>query len=102
VFHRDIKPDNIFIERGRVKIGDFGWAVKSKKTRQTFGGTYMYMAPEQRIEQPYDKSADIFSLGCLLYELLLGKPPFEDVRLEEEMVLAVHVSLGSERISYAA
>ena len=72
IIHRDIKPQNIFVSRnGDYKLGDFGIA---KTVEQTMGGTeigtYRYMAPEVYNHLPYGKTADIYSLGLVLYWLL--------------------------------
>ncbi|GAA4053905.1 hypothetical protein GCM10022214_00580 [Actinomadura miaoliensis] len=80
VVHRDVKPANLFVlPDGRVKICDFGIAWLADTTRLTSDGsavgTPRYMAPEQFGGQvgPY---SDLYSLGCVLYELLTGTPPF--------------------------
>ena len=87
VIHRDLKPDNIFIERSpgkpeTVKVLDFGiakiWddAGQGVTTTGVVCGTPMYMSPEQALSDPLDGRSDIYSLGILLYEALTGKPPF--------------------------
>lgn len=72
IIHRDIKPQNIFVsENGDYKLGDFGIAKAVEKTTGgTKIGTYKYMAPEVYNNQPYGHSADIYSLGLVLYWLL--------------------------------
>ena len=84
VFHRDLKPDNIFIETVGVskvvKVLDFGIAGGVDATRLTQAGevfgTPQYMSPEQCNGLPLDHRTDIYSLCCILYEMLEGRPPF--------------------------
>lgn len=84
IVHRDLKPTNLFLEGGdpaRVKLLDFGIAQLGGGPRVTqtgvLVGTPGYMAPEQaRGENPTDARADVFSLGCVLFECLTGKPAF--------------------------
>jgi eukaryotic-like serine/threonine-protein kinase len=84
VFHRDLKPDNIFIETVGVskvvKVLDFGIAGGVDATRLTQAGevfgTPQYMSPEQCNGLPLDHRTDIYSLACILYEMIEGRPPF--------------------------
>jgi fused-like protein len=80
IIHRDMKPQNILIgQNGAVKLCDFGFArAMSCNTMvlTSIKGTPLYMAPELVQEQPYNHSADLWSLGCILYELYYGQPPF--------------------------
>jgi len=82
--HRDIKPDNILLEDGQAIVADFGIAhaistAGEEKLTQTGVtlGTPAYMSPEQAMaERDLDGRSDIYSLGCVLYEMLAGQPPF--------------------------
>jgi serine/threonine-protein kinase len=79
VIHRDIKPSNLMLDRsGEVKITDFGIAhVKSSQTiSKGIVRSPSYMSPEQVKEEPVEDKSDIFSLGCVLYELLAGEKAF--------------------------
>jgi eukaryotic-like serine/threonine-protein kinase len=81
IVHRDIKPANIMITpEGSVKVLDFGIArARDSGTltqTATVLGTSAYMSPEQALGQPADARSDIYSLGCVLYEMLTGQPPF--------------------------
>lgn len=78
VVHRDIKPQNLFLRDGRVKIGDLGVAATftASTGQQTCTGTVQYMAPEMIKGEPYAFSADIWSLGCVAYEMMWRKPLF--------------------------
>jgi len=91
LIHRDLKSENIFISSNNaLKIGDFGLAYKtSSKAINAKGavGTYLYSAPEVLEDQIYDKSADIFSLGCIFYELITLKNLCrERIYLAQEMI----------------
>lgn len=72
IIHRDIKPQNIFINRdGDFNLGDFGIARTMKRSNLgTMVGTYSYMAPEVFLNHPYDHRVDVYSLGMVLYWIL--------------------------------
>jgi serine/threonine-protein kinase len=84
VIHRDIKPENILLEEGHAIVADFGVAravsAASERGLTASGvlpGTAVYMSPEQADENaPLDGRSDVYSLGCVLYEMLAGHPPF--------------------------
>ncbi len=84
VMHRDIKPENILVGlHGEIKISDFGWSVHAPNNRRnTMCGTLDYLPPEMikpgREENWYSEKVDIWSLGVLTYEFLVGEAPFED------------------------
>ena len=83
VLHRDLKPANIFLdEHGAVRITDFGIAVhRDDAGPNTVVGTLGYMAPEQFVPgAPLSERTDVYAVGVVLYELLVGKPPAADPR----------------------
>jgi eukaryotic-like serine/threonine-protein kinase len=80
--HRDVKPQNVLLDTdGRAKVTDFGIAHAVDVDGMTITGTIMgtsnYIAPEQARGQAVDEQTDVYSLGCVLYELLAGDVPFE-------------------------
>jgi eukaryotic-like serine/threonine-protein kinase len=84
VVHRDIKPENILLHEGHALVADFGIgkalaAAGASGTLTQFGltvGTPTYMSPEQAAGEEVDGRSDLFALGCVLYEMLVGQPPF--------------------------
>ena len=81
--HRDLKPGNVLFNlKGVVKISDFGVSTTlecSRDNTQSFVGTVTYMSPERLRGEPYSFAADIWSLGIVVAELLLGSHPFADI-----------------------
>ncbi len=83
IVHRDIKPENILLQDGHVLVADFGIGKAiSDTTSDTLTqagmsvGTPAYMSPEQAVGDEVDGRSDLYSLGCVLYEMLVGEPPF--------------------------
>jgi NIMA (never in mitosis gene a)-related kinase len=95
VMHRDLKPGNIFLNSGdNVKLGDFGLARVLKNSMdyaKTHVGTPYYMSPEQVTQARYNQKSDIWSLGCLIYELAALGPPF---RATNHLQLAMKIRQG--------
>jgi serine/threonine-protein kinase len=105
IVHRDVKPDNIVLSREGAVLLDFGIARAiaesgtDRLTRSGFAiGTSAYMSPEQvQGELDIDERSDIYSLGCVLFECVAGRPPFTAQR--EDLVLRMHVELGAPDVS---
>ena len=106
IIHRDLKPSNLMrSQSGKIKLGDFGIARDSEQTGLTATGrtvgTFAYMAPEQvRGFPPASPRTDLYSLGCVLFELLTGKPPFEGSSPPE--VMYAHIERQPARPSAVA
>ncbi|KAF0382175.1 AUR protein Kinase [Gigaspora margarita] len=88
IIHRDIKPENLLVGRnGEIKLADFGWATYapdlSSTPLTTVCGTLDYLAPEMVRRLPYNENVDVWALGILCYELLVGVPPFEAIGFHE-------------------
>mmetsp|Transcript_18251 Transcript_18251/g.32762 ORF Transcript_18251/g.32762 Transcript_18251/m.32762 type:complete len:724 (-) Transcript_18251:631-2802(-) len=82
IIHRDIKPENILLDKqGRIKLTDFGWSnyynPESAVPRTTLCGTLEYLPPEMVAETGHNTSADVWCLGVLLFEMLVGYTPFK-------------------------
>jgi NIMA (never in mitosis gene a)-related kinase len=77
ILHRDLKSANVFLSReGVVKLGDMNVSKVSRGLCETQTGTPYYASPEVWKDSPYDRKSDIWSLGCVLYEMAALKPPF--------------------------
>lgn len=81
VIHRDVKPGNVWLaDDGRARLGDFGLAVALDRSRLTSEGTMLgtvaYMPPEQATGRASDARSDLYALGCVLFEMLVGHAPF--------------------------
>lgn len=87
IIHRDLKLGNLFLNDDfQVKIGDFGLATKvdfDGERKKTLCGTPNYIAPEVLCKKGHSFEVDVWSVGCILYTLLVGKPPFETKSLKE-------------------
>uniref|UniRef100_A0A3Q1G157 Serine/threonine-protein kinase PLK n=1 Tax=Acanthochromis polyacanthus TaxID=80966 RepID=A0A3Q1G157_9TELE len=87
ILHRDLKLGNFFVsESMELKVGDFGLAAKLEPAgnrRKTICGTPNYLSPEVLNKQGHGCESDIWALGCVMYTMLLGRPPFETTNLKE-------------------
>jgi serine/threonine-protein kinase len=109
IIHRDLKPANVFIiepagERPIVKLLDFGFATDIEGRFQQMTrpgracGTPSYMSPEQLLAQPLTPSSDIFSVGLMLYQAVVGVHPFESKSVVETSLRIVHEQMTSARL----
>uniref|UniRef100_A0A8C7N771 Serine/threonine-protein kinase PLK2 n=1 Tax=Oncorhynchus kisutch TaxID=8019 RepID=A0A8C7N771_ONCKI len=87
ILHRDLKLGNFFVsETMELKVGDFGLAAKLEPAgnrRKTICGTPNYLSPEVLNKQGHGCESDVWALGCVMYTMLLGRPPFETTNLKE-------------------
>ncbi|XP_066877855.1 serine/threonine-protein kinase ULK2 isoform X10 [Kogia breviceps] len=119
IIHRDLKPQNILLSYAnrrkstvsgiRIKIADFGFAryLRSNMMAATLCGSPMYMAPEVIMSQHYDAKADLWSIGTVIYQCLVGKPPFQanspqDLRMLYEKNRNLMPSIPRETSPYLA
>ncbi|KAJ6657332.1 hypothetical protein lerEdw1_002699, partial [Lerista edwardsae] len=119
IIHRDLKPQNILLSYAnrrkssitgiRIKIADFGFAryLQSNMMAATLCGSPMYMAPEVIMSQHYDAKADLWSIGTVIYQCLVGKPPFQanspqDLRMFYEKNRNLIPSVPRETSAYLA
>ncbi|XP_053068593.1 serine/threonine-protein kinase ULK2 isoform X5 [Acinonyx jubatus] len=119
IIHRDLKPQNILLSYANrrksnvsgisIKIADFGFAryLHSNMMAATLCGSPMYMAPEVIMSQHYDAKADLWSIGTVIYQCLVGKPPFQanspqDLRMFYEKNRSLMPSIPRETSPYLA
>ncbi|XP_032383430.1 aurora kinase B isoform X2 [Etheostoma spectabile] len=95
VIHRDIKPENLLLGyRGELKIADFGWSVHAPSLRRrTMCGTLDYLPPEMIEGHTHSEKVDLWCIGVLCYECLVGNPPFETASHSETYKRIMKVDL---------
>ena len=99
--HRDIKPENILLSSDKIKLCDFGWCCETNtNNRNSFCGTFEYMAPEIINELPYGKPVDIWALGILLYEFYYGVSPFNSNKENEEQNKEIIENILQKRLYF--
>ncbi|XP_043941693.1 serine/threonine-protein kinase PLK3 isoform X2 [Protopterus annectens] len=110
ILHRDLKLGNFFVnESMELKVGDFGLAARLEPRdlrKKTICGTPNYLAPEVLNREGHGPESDVWSLGCVMYTLLCGTPPFETSNLKEtyrcikqvEYVMPVHLSTHAKQL----
>ncbi|XP_026212918.1 aurora kinase B [Anabas testudineus] len=99
VIHRDIKPENLLLGyRGELKIADFGWSVHAPSLRRrTMCGTLDYLPPEMIEGHTHSEKVDLWCIGVLCYECLVGNPPFETASHSETYKRITKVDLQFPR-----
>lgn len=84
ILHRDLKSANIFLSSKIYKLGDLNVSkIKKEQMANTQTGTPYYASPEVWNDKPYDHKSDIWSLGCIVYEMCTLEPPFQGNNMEE-------------------
>ena len=94
--HRDIKPENIMLYEGAALVTDFGIALAVRSAHEgrltekgIVIGTPVYMSPEQAMGDPVDARSDLYSVGCMVYEMLAGTPPYTGASTSFWAVIAI-------------
>ena len=104
IIHRDIKPENILLQSGHAVVADFGIARLLQEESATLTqtgmslGTAQYMSPEQASAEKIDGRTDIYALGCVLYEMLVGEPPFTGMNAMAVLARSISQPVPSVRV----
>lgn len=99
--HFDLKPANILVDNeGRPHVADFGMSKRVSYSTMQQGGTPLYMSPEAFSNSPVTKKADVWAVGCILYELVSGKRLYPYVRNQQDLANKVKTISGFERFGW--
>lgn len=102
IIHRDLKPENILVDNdNKFKIADFGISTIHSSNKPTKGliGTFLYMAPELMKGEGYEFKSDVWSLGCILYEMCYGVSPFQYARDVDDLKYLILTSHYERNVS---
>lgn len=93
IIHRDLKPDNVLVSENRVKVLDFGLATPRQQvvedTDDTISGTILYLAPEVMLGKPSSEKSDLYAVGVIAFEMIVGHHPFHGLTTPSEIINAV-------------
>ena len=104
IIHRDIKPENILLQSGHAVVADFGIARLLQEESATLTqtgmslGTAQYMSPEQASAEKVDARSDVYALACVLYEMLVGEPPFTGMNAMAVLARSISQPVPSVRV----
>jgi len=94
IIHRDIKPENIFISNGVPVLGDFGFCIEGPQhTSNNYIGSLAFLSPETLCHKTYDHKTDVYSMGIVFHEMLMGEIPFKDEDVDDIVKIKIELKI---------